>query len=119
MPYFVKVIELSEASHAAANVEHGDTQNVIEDMLKSTGFERLERGTVTVVNEWPDIEIAVRALVAAGPSVPAIRAVGLDHFCDALRTVIEPMHIPGVGIRITSEFDWITACSRQSPLQSA
>ena len=47
-----------------------------------------------------------------GPSVPAIRAVGLDDFCDALRSVIEPMHIPGVGIRITSEFDWITACSR-------
>ena len=56
-------------------------------------------------DEWPDIEIAVRALVAAGPSVPAIRAVGLDGFCDALRSVIEPMHVPGVGIRITSEFD--------------
>jgi ubiquinone/menaquinone biosynthesis C-methylase UbiE len=112
MPYFVKVIELSEPSHAASNVEHGDTQNVIEDMLKATGFERLERGTVTVVNEWPDIGIAVRSLVAAGPSVPAIRAVGLDAFCDALRSVIEPMHVPGVGIRITSKFDWITACSR-------
>ncbi|MGO8862828.1 MAG: class I SAM-dependent methyltransferase [Acidimicrobiales bacterium] len=112
MPYFVKVIELSEASHAAANVEHGDTQNEIEDMLRATGFERLERGTVTVVNEWPDTEIAVRALVAAGPSVPAIRAVGLDDFCDALRSVIEPMQVPGIGIRITSEFDWITACSR-------
>jgi SAM-dependent methyltransferase len=112
MPYFIKVIELSEASHAAANMEHGDTHNVIEDMLKATGFECLERGTVTVVNEWPDTEIAVRALVAAGPSVPAIRAVGLDHFRDALRGVIEPMHVPGVGVRITSEFDWITACSR-------
>jgi ubiquinone/menaquinone biosynthesis C-methylase UbiE len=112
MPYFVKVIELSEASHAAANMEHGDTQNVIEDMLKTTGFEGLQRGTVTVVNEWPDIDIAVRALVSAGPSVPAIRAVGLDHFCDALRSVIEPLQVPGIGIRVTSEFDWITACCR-------
>ncbi|MGH9090058.1 MAG: class I SAM-dependent methyltransferase [Acidimicrobiales bacterium] len=112
MPYFLKVIELSEASHGEANVEQGDTQNVIEDMLKATGFERLERGTVTVVNEWPDVEIAVRALAAAGNSIPAIRAVGLHDFCDAVRRVIEPMHRPGVGIRITSEFDWITACSR-------
>ena len=31
---------------------------------------------------------------------------------DALRAVIEPLHVPGVGIRIASEFDWITACSR-------
>ena len=111
MPYFVNVIELSEASHAAANVEHGDTQNVIEDMLTATGFERLESGTVTVVNEWPDTEMPSAASLA-GPSVPAIRAVGLDDFCDALRSVIEPMHVPGIGIRITSEFDWITACSR-------
>ena len=112
LPYFVKVIALSGTSHAAANMEHGDTRNVIGDMLKAAGFEGLERGTVTVVNEWPDTEIAVRALVSAGPSVSAIRAVGLDDFRDALRTVIEPMHVPGVGIRVTSEFDWITACSR-------
>ena len=112
IPYFAKVIELSEASHAAANMEHGDTKNVIEDMLKAAGFECLERGTITVVNEWPDTEIAVRALVAAGPSFPAIRAVGLGDFCDALRSVIEPLHVPGVGIRVTSEFAWITACRR-------
>jgi SAM-dependent methyltransferase len=112
MPYFLKVIELSEASHGAASVEQGDTQNVIEDMLKATGFGNAERGTVNVVNEWPDVEIAVRALAAAGPSVPAIRSVGVDHFCDALRCVIEPMYVPGVGVRIISEFDWITACSR-------
>jgi ubiquinone/menaquinone biosynthesis C-methylase UbiE len=109
MPYFLKVIELSEATHAAASMEQGDSQNVMEEMLKATGFERLERGTVTVVNEWPDIEIAVRALVAAGPSVPAIRAVGLDVFCDAVRAVIDPLHVPGVGIRVTSEFEWISA----------
>jgi len=112
MPYFLKVIELSEASHGEASAKQGDTQNVIEDMLTDTGFGSLERGTVNVVNEWPDVEIAVRALAAAGPSVPAIRAVGLDDFCDALRGVIEPMHVPGVGIRVTSEFDWITACSQ-------
>ncbi len=112
MPYFLKVIELSEASHGEASAEQGDTQNVIEDMLNATGFGNLDRGTVTVVNEWPDVDIAVRALAAAGPSIPAIRAVGLDDFCGALRKVIEPMHLPGVGIRVTSEFAWITACSR-------
>jgi hypothetical protein len=35
--------------------------------------------------------------------------VGLDAFCDALREVVEPMHVPGIGIRITSELGWITA----------
>jgi len=37
MPYFLKVIELSPASHGTASMEQGDTKNVIEDMLRATG----------------------------------------------------------------------------------
>lgn len=113
MPYFRKIIELSPPGHGEATVQQGDTgrPGVIEEMLASAGFVPRERGTVTVVNEWPDVEIAVRALTSAGPSVPAIRAVGLDAFCAALRDVIAPLDVPGVGIRIASEFGWITASS--------
>jgi SAM-dependent methyltransferase len=111
MPYFLKVIELSPANHGEASLQQGDTgrPGVIEEMLTSSGFEPGERGTVTVVNEWSDVDIAVRALAAAGPSIPAIESVGLDAFCDALRPVIEPMRVPGLGIRISSEFGWIKA----------
>ena len=111
MPYFLKVIELSPASHGAANVEHGDTQNVIEDMLKATGFGDLERGAINVINEWPDVPTAARALSAAGPSVPAIEAVGYDTFCDAVSEAIAPSYEDGLGVRITSEFGWVTARS--------
>ena len=82
---------------------------MIEDMLSSAGFRALERGTVSVVNEWPDTSTAVRALAAAGPSAPAIEAVGYEAFCEAPRDVISPLCDGDVGIRITSEFDWITA----------
>ena len=109
MPYFLKVIELSPSSHGTATTEQGDTQNVILGMLNAAGFELLERGTVNVVNEWPDTSTAVRALAAAGPSVPAIEAVGHGAFCEALREVISPLCDPDVGVRVTSEFDWITA----------
>jgi len=109
MPYFLKVIELSPSSHGRATTEHGDTQNAIEDMLSAAGFEILERGTVDVVNEWPDTSTAVRALAAAAPSVPAIETVGYEEFCEALREVISPLCDRDVGVRITSEFDWITA----------
>jgi hypothetical protein len=78
-------------------------------MLRVAGFGILERGTVNVVNEWPDTSTAVRALAAAGPSVPAIEAVGYEVFCEALREVISPICDRDVGVRITSEFDWITA----------
>jgi SAM-dependent methyltransferase len=111
MPYFLKVIELSPASHGQASIDQGDTGHpgVVERMLTTSGFRPAERGTVTVVNEWPDVEVAARALAAAGPSVPAVRAVGYDSFCAALREAIGPMDVPGLGIRIASEFGWITA----------
>jgi SAM-dependent methyltransferase len=109
MPYFLKVIELSPSSHGTATTEHGDTRNVIEDMLTAVGFGALERGTVDVVNEWPDLSTAVRALAAAGPSVPAIESVGYEEFCKHLADVISPLSVDGLGVRITSEFGWVTA----------
>ena len=111
LPYFLKIIELSPPSHGEATKEQGDTARggVIEDMLTATGFQLRERGTVTVVNEWPDIDIAVRALAAAGPSIPAIDTVGFDKFCHSVAELIAPMHVPGIGIRIASELGWITA----------
>jgi SAM-dependent methyltransferase len=111
MPYFVKVIELSPPEHGTASMEQGDTgrPGVVEAMLAATGFDLTDRGVLTVVNEWPDVETAVRALAAAGPSVPAITAVGYEQFCDALRAAIAPLNDERVGLRISSEFGWVTA----------
>lgn len=111
LPYFVKVMELSPPSHGDATLRQGDTgrPGVVEEMLTSAGFALGQRGTVTVVNEWSDVDVAVRALAAAGPSVPAIRSVGRETFCAAVREILEPMHVPGLGIRVTSELGWITA----------
>jgi hypothetical protein len=81
----------------------------MEDMLSTAGFTALDRGTMNVVNEWPDTSTAIRALAAAGPSVPAIDAVGYEAFCEALREVISPLCDRDVGVRIASEFNWITA----------
>ncbi len=51
---------------------------VAEAMLESTGFEVLERGGRTSTVEWPDAEIAWRAISSVGPAVPALEKVGAD-----------------------------------------
>jgi ubiquinone/menaquinone biosynthesis C-methylase UbiE len=78
LPYFLTVIELSPPSHGEASLEQGDTgrDGIVQEMLGAAGFRPGRAGVQTVVNEWPDLEVAVRALAAAGPSVPAIAAVG-------------------------------------------
>jgi SAM-dependent methyltransferase len=75
MPYFLKAIELSPPSHDEATIRQGDTgrPGVIEEMLALAGFTPHARGTVTVINEWPDAELAIRALAAAGPRSPPSR----------------------------------------------
>jgi SAM-dependent methyltransferase len=114
MPYFLKVIEHSPSSHGSASMEQGDTgrPGVVEGMLDSTGFHLLERGEIMVVNEWPDVATAVRALAAAGPSIPAIEAIGYDQFCEELGEVLVPLFDKREGLRISSEFGWVTAARR-------
>ncbi|MEZ5382510.1 MAG: class I SAM-dependent methyltransferase [Microthrixaceae bacterium] len=109
MPYFMKVLELSPPSHQTAMMDQDQTRQAIGDIMAAANFELDEQGTVEVVNEWPDVDTAVRALAAAGPSVPAIEAVGYDAFCHHLRDVVEPRCHPGTGVRISSELGWATA----------
>jgi SAM-dependent methyltransferase len=51
---------------------------VAEEMLTSSGFVVAERGRRTSVIEWPDAELAWRAMSSIGPAVPALRHGDLD-----------------------------------------
>ena len=46
---------------------------IAEQMLSDAGFDVLERGTRVSVIEWPDAELAWRAVSSVGPAVPALR----------------------------------------------
>ncbi len=109
MPYFATVVELSPPSHVDATLSQGDTgrPGVAEQMLADAGLEFAERGTAQVVNEWPDLDLATRALASAGPSWPALQEVGYERFAEAVREAIRPLLVEDVGIRIISEFGWI------------
>jgi len=49
------------------------TVGVAEQMLHGSGFDVIERGSRVSVIEWPDPELAWRALSSVGPAVPALR----------------------------------------------
>lgn len=108
MPYFLTVAALSPDSHVAATLGQAETgrPGVAEEMFATAGLDVLERGRSTVVNEWPDVATAVRALTAAGPSVPAIEAAGVDRFTTELTSALEPLADHN-GLRITSELGWL------------
>ena len=106
LPFFATLLELSPPSHVDATVNQGDTgrPGVAEQMLADVGLDFVYRGTAQVINEWPDIDLAVRALASGGPSWPALQAVGFDRFADAMREAIRPLCTEEAGVRIVSEF---------------
>jgi SAM-dependent methyltransferase len=109
MPYFATLVQLSPPSHVDATFNQGDTgrPGVAEQMLADAGLEFADRGATQVVNEWPDLDLALRAIAAAGPSWPALNEVGYERFTDAMREAIRPLYTEGLGVRIISEFGWI------------
>ncbi len=109
LPYFAVLVELSPADHVEATANQGDTgrPGVAERMLAEAGLEFAGRGSAEVVNELPDLDLAVRALAAAGPSWPALQHAGYDRFARALREALVPLYSEGLGVRIVSEFGWV------------
>jgi SAM-dependent methyltransferase len=63
---------------------------VAEAMLRGAGFTDLERHQRVSVLEWPDPEIAWRAVASIGPAVPALRHVGPTALQAAVLEALEP-----------------------------
>jgi ubiquinone/menaquinone biosynthesis C-methylase UbiE len=109
LPYFATLLDLSPPGHVDATLNQGDTgrPGVAEQMLADAGLEFVDRGAAQAISEWPDLDLAVRALASAGPSRPALQQAGYEQFTDAVREAIRPLCTEGLGVRITSEFGWI------------
>ena len=100
---------ISLASWAYAVLRHGDRAVTADHVDASsiraipgggvwsrrcwpTGFEIVERGTVEVVNELAGrCNGQSERWHGAGPSFPAVEAVGYDTFCEALTDAIAPL----------------------------
>lgn len=110
LPYFVTIATMSPTDHAEATVRQASTgrPGTAETMLEQAGLTPASRGVVTVWAEWPDLDLAVRALVAAGPAQPAIEHAGLDRFTAQLRTALAPFETEQTGIRLSNEFGYLT-----------
>jgi hypothetical protein len=91
-------------------VNQGDIgrPGVAEQMLADAGLEFAGRGAAQVINEFPHLDLAVWALAAAGLSWPALQHVGQNRFAEAMREALAPLYAEGLGVRIVSEFGWVT-----------
>lgn len=97
--------ETEEINGLAAIAEPGGA----EEMFRRAGMDLLVEGRVTSVLEWPDREVALRALMSPGVAVPAIHNVGEQRFAQAVDKAVDPFVDRGTGIvRVENELRWVT-----------
>jgi SAM-dependent methyltransferase len=111
LAYFMALVDISPAEHIEDSMTMMATgrPGVAEQLLTGAGLEVLERGTVDVTSEFPDVATAVRAVASAGPSWPAVRQVGTTKFDEVMTAALSAVADEALGVRLTSEFYWVTA----------
>ena len=85
------------------------TPGVAEEMLEASGFSVLERGSRVSTMEWPDADIAWRAVSSVGPAVPALRSNDPAVLRDAVLAALEPCRDPRGVYRTRSDHQFVVA----------
>ncbi len=85
------------------------TAGVAERMLADAGFIVVGRGSRVSTIEWPDADIAWRALSAAGPSVPALRHSDPQVVRAAVLGAIEHCRDRNGGYRFRGDHQFVIA----------
>jgi SAM-dependent methyltransferase len=82
---------------------------VAEDMLTASGFTVLERGGRVSVVEWPDAEVAWRAMASVGPAVPALRTNDVETLRAEALAVVERCRDEHGIYRVRSDVQFVVA----------
>ena len=74
-----------------------------EQLMTTAGLEPGERTSVCLHWEFPDVDMAARALAATGPGHLAIQHLGADAFMASARQAAAGLYIEGIGVRAQVE----------------
>ena len=78
-------------------------------LLADAGFHVLDAGTVTSVSEFPDAEVAYRALASTGMMYPLTQSGDEAALRASSMEVLGAQEHPDFGIRMNAAFGWVVA----------
>lgn len=82
---------------------------VAEQMMSDAGFEVVASGARISTLEWPDADLAWRALSSVGPAVPALRHAGEEVIRREVMAAIEPCRDERGGYRFANDHRYVVA----------
>ena len=78
-------------------------------LLAEAGFEVLDSGTVVSVSEFPDAEVAYRALASTGMIHPLTESGDEAALRESCMQILRAKQNPEAGIRMDAAFGWVLA----------
>ncbi len=78
-------------------------------LLAEAGFHVLDSGTVTSVSEFPDAEVAYRALASTGMMYPLTQSGDEAALRASCMDILRAEEHPDLGIRMEAAFGWVVA----------
>jgi SAM-dependent methyltransferase len=82
---------------------------VMEGLMERAGLAARESGDLDGVLEYPDADMAVRAISSAGPSTRAIRHSGEEAVAEGLRGALARFTRDDGSIALRNRFRWVIA----------
>jgi hypothetical protein len=81
--------------------------NVAEQLMTEAGLEPETRTSLKLHWEFPDVELAARALASTGPAHLAIQTIGEAAFMASAREAAAGLYVEGVGVRAEVEVQFL------------
>lgn len=105
----VALVECSPPDESGADLLAVSRPGAAEGIIARAGMEPLERGATASIQEFADVDAAVRAYSTLGPAITAIGHVGEDRWSTRLRELFQPFVAPSGVVRLVNEWGWVIA----------
>jgi hypothetical protein len=107
-PLFAVLGQTSQAERdntgAMVNIGRPD---VAEQLMTAAGLIPGTRTSLRLHWEFPDIELAARALASIGPAYLAVQHVGEEAFMASARQAAAGLYVEGIGVRAEVELQFL------------
>ncbi|HEY5866016.1 MAG TPA: class I SAM-dependent methyltransferase [Candidatus Tectomicrobia bacterium] len=96
----------AERDHTGAMVNIG-RPDVAEQLMTAAGLLPGPRTSLRLHWEFPDIELAARALASIGPAYLAMQYIGEEAFMASVRQAAAGLYVEGIGVRAEVELQFL------------
>ena len=96
----------TERDNTGAMVNIG-RPGIAEQLMTEAGLVPGTRTSLRLPWEFPDVELAARALASTGPAYLAIQHVGEEAFMTSARQAAAGLYVEGVGVRAEVELQFL------------